>query len=185
MAHYHLLHGRPEVAVRVRRVHGQRRRSLEWRRLVGLPAAAAGGGSADVLHLQLGLVENGGGGGRRCVGLEEEAAGAQGADDGLSLVGLNEPGGGLGRRGEAVVDRGEGVGEARVGAGVGQVGRVHGLVRRLMLLLLPEGEGPWLLAGRPLPRGGRHGGGRGHGGRCSATGTGSTVHLLAAEDEGC
>jgi hypothetical protein len=47
--------------------------------------------------------------------------------------------------------------------------------------MLPEGEGPWLLAGRPLPGGGRHGRRRGHGGRCN------TVHLLdaAAEDERC
>lgn len=174
VAQHHLLHGPPEVAVRVGGLDGQRRRPVERRRRTPplLPP-----------HLHDGA---------RGVGLEEEpAVGPEPVDDDLVLV--------LVRRGRR---RGEGRRRGGVVAvvvvGGGGVGRVHG---RLVLVLLgvalaavavvvarghdlravaAEGERPCLRARRPLPRrrraegGGGHGGGRGE----------ARVGLAGAEEEG-
>uniref|UniRef100_A0A0A9DLH1 Uncharacterized protein n=1 Tax=Arundo donax TaxID=35708 RepID=A0A0A9DLH1_ARUDO len=144
---HHLLHGRPEVAVRVGRLERHRHAVAEGRhRLV-----MAG------VRRRLPLED---GAGRR-VWLEEEAVvGAEAADDGVGHVVSGRGRGGL-RLGGQAVGRAVGVVRARGGVGEGGLARVEeegrdglgGGGRGA------EGLGPWVLAGRPHPR--RWGGGRG------------------------
>jgi hypothetical protein len=164
VAQHHLLHGPPEVAVRVGGLDGQRRGPVERRR------------PPLLLH-----------DGARGLGLEEEpAVGPEAVDDELVLVrdGWFHQ---LRRRGEG---RG-GVGEAVVEVTAGGVGRVHGRLVLLPLVLVavlahghdlraaaPEGERLCLRARWPLPRRGRAEGGGGHGG-----GRGKALPCLAGVEE--
>ncbi|PVH62292.1 hypothetical protein PAHAL_3G260900 [Panicum hallii] len=148
---HHLLHGRPEVAVRVGGVerHGHAVAEGRGGRRRVLGRLAGGGGGPMRGGLGRLPLEDGAGGRLR---LEEEAVvGAEAADDGVGhVVGR----GGLGLGGRAVVGRAVdtvrrargGVGEGRL-AGVKEEGRdgLGGGGRG------PEGLGSWVLARGPHP----------------------------------